>query len=207
MVMSAFLQAEMILESYAEVDSKQFKTGNTLHQLVQCSMVPNNKWLQIINNQKLISTVSCEFKISTRLFLGLQPHDKAAMLGVSTTDYMEIEVSSQGGEMHLFLTTNMPRDFTCKPAPSVQVEWSELFVRFFLVRVLFIVFSSFVLRHLAIALVHNAEKLRGNRRPRENYPDRCRHGPRIDGGHIKTGPFKNSFDRLYCALWLHKKSI
>ena len=143
MVMSAFLQAEMILESYAEVDSKQFKTGNMLHQLVQCSMVPNNKWLQIINNQKLISTVSCEFKISTHLFLGLQPHEKAAMLGVSTTDYMEIEVSSQGGEMHLFLTTNMPRDVTCKPAPCVQVEWSELFVRFFLVRVLFIVFFIF----------------------------------------------------------------
>ena len=43
MVMSAFLRTEMILESYAEVDSDQFPTENTLHQLVQCSTVPNNK--------------------------------------------------------------------------------------------------------------------------------------------------------------------
>ena len=43
MVMSAFLRPEMILESYAEVDCDQFTTENTLHQLVQCSTVPNNK--------------------------------------------------------------------------------------------------------------------------------------------------------------------
>ena len=40
-------RAEMILESYAKVDSNQFKTGNTPQQLVQCSTVPNNKKLQI----------------------------------------------------------------------------------------------------------------------------------------------------------------
>ena len=44
--------------------------------------------------------------------LGLQPCDKAAMLGVKTKEfsrriYMKIEFSSQRREMLLFLTTNM----------------------------------------------------------------------------------------------------
>ena len=47
------------------------------------------------------------------LILGLQPRDKAAMLGVNTIEffsgriYMKIVFSSQGREMLLFLTTNM----------------------------------------------------------------------------------------------------
>ena len=32
----------MILESYAEVFANQFATGNSPHQLVQCSKVPSN---------------------------------------------------------------------------------------------------------------------------------------------------------------------
>ena len=47
MVKSPFLRAEMILESYAEVDSDQFTNENTPQQLVQCRTVPNNKELQI----------------------------------------------------------------------------------------------------------------------------------------------------------------
>ena len=45
--------------------------------------------------------------------LGLQPRDKAAMLGVGTIElfsrriYMKIEVTSQRREMLLFLTTKM----------------------------------------------------------------------------------------------------
>ena len=45
--------------------------------------------------------------------LGLQPRDKAAMLGVGTIElfsrriYMKIEVTSQRAEMLLFLTTKM----------------------------------------------------------------------------------------------------
>ena len=41
----------MILESYAEVDSNQFPSGNTPYQLVQCSTVPNNKKLQICKSE------------------------------------------------------------------------------------------------------------------------------------------------------------
>ena len=47
------------------------------------------------------------------LIRGLQPRDKAAMLGVNTIGffsgriYMKIVFSSQGREMLLFLTTNM----------------------------------------------------------------------------------------------------
>ena len=47
------------------------------------------------------------------LIRGLQPRDKAAMLGVNTIAffsgriYMKIVFSSQGREMLLFLTTNM----------------------------------------------------------------------------------------------------
>ena len=47
------------------------------------------------------------------LIRGLQPRDKAAMLGVNTIEffsgriYMKIVFSSQGREMLLFLTTNM----------------------------------------------------------------------------------------------------
>ena len=37
------LRAEVILESYAEVYSNQFTTGNSPFQLVQCSTVPNMK--------------------------------------------------------------------------------------------------------------------------------------------------------------------
>ena len=63
----------MILESYAEVDSKQFLSGKTPHQLVQCSTVPlkkkykyvNQHTIPFTNNQKFITcwatTVSCEF--------------------------------------------------------------------------------------------------------------------------------------------------
>ena len=43
MVTSAFLRAEMMLESYAEVDPKQFTTRDTPYQLVHYSTVPNNK--------------------------------------------------------------------------------------------------------------------------------------------------------------------
>ena len=39
----------MILESYAKVYSNQFTTGNNPFQLGQCSTVPNNKKLQILN--------------------------------------------------------------------------------------------------------------------------------------------------------------
>ena len=41
------LRAEMILESYAEVYSNQFTTGNSPFQLVQCSTVVNNKKISI----------------------------------------------------------------------------------------------------------------------------------------------------------------
>ena len=47
------------------------------------------------------------------LIRGLQPRDKAAMLGVNTIEffsgriYMKIVFSSQGREMLLFLTTHM----------------------------------------------------------------------------------------------------
>ena len=65
----------MILESYAEVASKQFTFGKTPHQLVHCSRVPKNKnkkykhvnqhTIPFTKNQKLITcwatTVSCEF--------------------------------------------------------------------------------------------------------------------------------------------------
>ena len=37
------LRVEMILESYAKVYFTQFTTGNSPFQLVQCSIVPNNK--------------------------------------------------------------------------------------------------------------------------------------------------------------------
>ena len=37
------LRVEMILESYAKVYFKQFTTGNSPFQLVQCSIVPNIK--------------------------------------------------------------------------------------------------------------------------------------------------------------------
>ena len=59
MVMSAFLRAEMILESHAEVDSNQLPSGNTPYQLVQCSTVPNNKKL---NNPSLITKNSSRAK-------------------------------------------------------------------------------------------------------------------------------------------------
>ena len=61
MVMSAFLRAEMILESYAEVDSNQFTTRNTPYQLVQCSTVPSKKKLQISGAWLPVRTVrTCE---------------------------------------------------------------------------------------------------------------------------------------------------
>ena len=54
------LGAEVILESYAEVYSNQFTTGNSLHQLVQCRTVPNNKrnqhMISFPYNQKLMET-------------------------------------------------------------------------------------------------------------------------------------------------------
>ena len=53
------LGAEVILESYAEVYSYQFTTGNSPFQLVQCSTVPNNKRIKNMipfpYNQKLIT--------------------------------------------------------------------------------------------------------------------------------------------------------
>ena len=52
--MSAFLRAEMILESYGEVDSNQFTTGNTPHQPVQSSTVPINKKNYKYVNQHMI---------------------------------------------------------------------------------------------------------------------------------------------------------
>ena len=63
------LGAEVILESYAEVYSNQFMTGNSPLQLVQWSTVPNNNkkiqhMIPFPYNQKLITclatTLSCE---------------------------------------------------------------------------------------------------------------------------------------------------
>ena len=56
--------------------------------------------------------------------LGLQPRDKATMLGVGTIElfsrriYMKMEVTSRRNEMLFFLTTNQHGlcDATCKPA-------------------------------------------------------------------------------------------
>ena len=123
--------------------------------------------------------------------------------------YMEIEFSSQGREMHLFLITNMAavmsrgnQQHVCKS--SGENYW---FV-FFLCEYCSLSFLSFVLRHLAIALVGNTEKLRGNRRSPENLiPRPTMQAWMMEAMNIKTGPFKNRFDRLYCSLWIHKKSI
>ena len=46
-VLHTVIGAEVILESYAEVYSNQFMTGNTPLQLVQWSTMPNNN-----NNKK-----------------------------------------------------------------------------------------------------------------------------------------------------------
>ena len=43
------LRMEMILESYAKVYFNQFTTGNSPFQLVQCSIVPNQKNCKHVN--------------------------------------------------------------------------------------------------------------------------------------------------------------
>ena len=172
---------------------------------------PNRCWLQ---GPYAYAPENSFSEISMCLFLGLQPRDKAALLGVNNTIfspriYMETEFSSQGREMHLFLITNMAavtsranQQHVCKS--SGENYWFA----FFLCEYCSLSFLSFVLRHLAIALVGNTEKLRGNRRSPENLiPRSTMQAWMMEAMNIKTGPFKNRFDRLYCSLWIHKKSI
>ena len=62
--------------------------------------------------------------------LGLQPRDKAAMLGVSKKElfsrriYRKVEVTSQKGEMLLFLTTKM----AAVTSPANQKYKGSLFI-------------------------------------------------------------------------------
>ena len=76
--------------------------------------------------QQYVDSTSVETKGKTQVSytLGLQPCDKAAMLGVNTIEfffrriYITTEFSSQRSKMLLFLTTNMHarRDVTYEPA-------------------------------------------------------------------------------------------
>ena len=78
------------------------------------------------------------------LILGLQPRDKAAMLGVNTIEfffsrsiYMKIEFTSQRREMLLFLTTNTAAvtspanqqcvffPLSCSFGPDMSIRWLQ----------------------------------------------------------------------------------
>ena len=72
----------MILESYAEVYSNQFTTGNSLHQLVQCSTVPNNKRNQHMIYPSLITRNSSRAR---------QPLSRVNVTGLSCRLLVKIE--------------------------------------------------------------------------------------------------------------------
>ena len=80
----------------------------------------SNDWKQIDQTQQHFKIQTC-MRQTVGYILGLQPREKAAMLGVNTREFfwnMKREFSFQRREMLLFLTTTMTAviDVTCKPS-------------------------------------------------------------------------------------------
>lgn len=80
----------------------------------------SNDWKQIDQTQQHFKTQTC-MRQTVGYILGLQPREKAAMLGVNTREFfwnMKREFSFQRREMLWFLSTTMTAviDVTCKPS-------------------------------------------------------------------------------------------